>query len=164
MAEILDVDPGLAAHVKGLEMPMHDPRAFEGQALTYATCCIGANHEKGNWFAVEVGNFSYPRLRIKTGKGRFNIKGREKGVAALQDISNINDSLVVCNFINPDFDDIIGCTNSATGFEYGKRELLRVGERIHNIKRLISCNLGITRRLKHTVTHSSLQQKKRLMS
>jgi aldehyde:ferredoxin oxidoreductase len=145
MAEILEVEPGLAAHVKGLEMPMHDPRAFEGQALTYATCCIGANHEKGNWFAVEVGNFSYPRLRVKTGKGRFNIKGREKGVAALQDISNINDSLVVCNFINPDFDDIIGYTNSATGFNYDKKSLMRVGERIHNVKRLISCNLGITR-------------------
>ncbi|MEJ2248803.1 MAG: aldehyde ferredoxin oxidoreductase family protein, partial [Candidatus Lokiarchaeota archaeon] len=145
MAEVFEVDPELAAHVKGLEVPMHDPRAFEGQALTYATCCIGANHEKGNWFAVEVGNFSYPRLRIKPGKGRFNIKGREKGVAALQDISAINDSSVVCNFINPDFDDILGYINSATGFDYDKRTLMRVGERIHNIKRVISCKLGITR-------------------
>ncbi|MFX1392895.1 MAG: aldehyde ferredoxin oxidoreductase family protein, partial [Promethearchaeota archaeon] len=37
MAEKFGVDPDLAAHVKGLEMPMHDPRAYLGQALTYMT-------------------------------------------------------------------------------------------------------------------------------
>ena len=44
MAEKLGVDPESAAHVKGLEIPMHEPRAFDGQALSYMTCCCGANH------------------------------------------------------------------------------------------------------------------------
>ena len=35
--------------------------------------------------------------------------------------------------------------NAATGFGYKKRSLIKVGERGTNVKRLISCNLGITR-------------------
>ncbi|MFX1339399.1 MAG: aldehyde ferredoxin oxidoreductase family protein, partial [Promethearchaeota archaeon] len=76
MAEKLEVDPELAAHVKGLEMPMHDPRAFDGQALSYMTCCVGANHEKADWFSAEMGNLDYSRLRIKRGD-RHKIDRRE---------------------------------------------------------------------------------------
>ncbi|TFF87379.1 MAG: aldehyde ferredoxin oxidoreductase, partial [Promethearchaeota archaeon] len=79
MAEKFGVDPELAAHVKGLEMPMHDPRAFAGQALSYMTCCVGANHEKADWFSAEMGNLAYSKLRIKSGDAE-KIDRREKGV------------------------------------------------------------------------------------
>ncbi|MBW2220807.1 MAG: aldehyde ferredoxin oxidoreductase, partial [Deltaproteobacteria bacterium] len=36
MAAELGADPEEAAHVKGLEIPMHDPRAYQGAALAYA--------------------------------------------------------------------------------------------------------------------------------
>jgi aldehyde:ferredoxin oxidoreductase len=145
MAEKFSVDPELAAHVKGLEIPMHEPRAFAGQALSYMTSCVGANHEKCDWFSTELGNLAYTRLRIKMGD-RYDIKGRERGVIALQDLRAIDDSAVNCNFRNPPLDHIIGYVNAATGLEYNKKSLLQVGERINNIKRLINCNLGITRK------------------
>ena len=144
MAEKFDVDPELAAHVKGLEMPMHDPRAFAGQALSYMTCCVGANHEKCDWFAAEIGNMAYPKLRVKRGDWH-DISKRERGVAAMQDIRAIDDSAVNCNFRNPPLEDIIGFINAATGFGYNKKSLIQVGERINNIKRVISCKLGISR-------------------
>ncbi len=144
MAEKFGVDPELAAHVKGLEIPMHDPRAFAGQALSYMTCCVGANHEKGDWFSAEMGNMEYSRLRIKGGD-RQKIDRREKGVMALQDLRGIDDSAVNCNFRNPELEDIIGYINAATGFNYNRKSLMLVGERISNIKRVISCKLGITR-------------------
>ena len=144
MAEKFEVDPELAAHVKGLEMPMHDPRAFDGQALSYMTCCVGANHEKADWFSAEMGNLAYPPLRIKSGD-RHKIDRREKGVMALQDLRAIDDSAVNCNFRNPDLEDIIGYVNAATGFDYNRKSLMKVGERINNIKRVISCKMGITR-------------------
>jgi aldehyde:ferredoxin oxidoreductase len=144
MAEKLEVDPELATHVKGLEMPMHDPRAFEGQALSYITSCVGANHEKCDWFNVELGTIKYPRLRIKSGD-YHSIKRREKGVKALQDIRGIDDSAVNCNFRNPPLEHIIEYINAATDFGYDRNSLMQVGERINNLKRLISCNLGITR-------------------
>ena len=144
MANKLGVDPEEAAHVKGLEIPMHDPRAFAGQALSYMTCCVGANHEKCDWFAVEVNNLAYPRLRIKSGDWH-DISKRERGVIALQDIRAIDDSAVNCNFRNPEFEDIIGYINAATGFNYDKKSIMLLGERINNIKRVINCKLGITR-------------------
>lgn len=144
MAEKFEVDPELAAHVKGLEMPMHDPRAFDGQALSYMTCCVGANHEKADWFTAEMGNVVYTNLRIKGGD-RHKIDRREKGVMALQDLRAIDDSAVNCNFRNPDLEDIIGYVNAATGFNYNRKSFMKVGERINNIKRVISCKMGITR-------------------
>jgi aldehyde:ferredoxin oxidoreductase len=137
----------LAAHVKGLEFPMHDPRAFVGQALNYMTSCVGASHEKADWYNVEISTIEYPRLRIKkaTSNSKTEIKRREKGVAALQDIRAIDDSTVVCNFFNPELQDKITYLNGATNFGYTKKEFVRAGERINNVKRLISCNLGITR-------------------
>ncbi|GAI89602.1 unnamed protein product, partial [marine sediment metagenome] len=106
MAKEFDVDPELAAHVKGLEMPMHDPRAFAGQALSYITCYVGASHEKCDWFSAEAGTLAYPQLRIKSGD-RTSIKGKEKGVIALQNIRAIDDSAVNCNFLNPSLEHII---------------------------------------------------------
>ncbi len=144
MAKEFEVDPELAAHVKGLEIPMHDPRAFAGQALSYMTCCVGANHEKCDWFNVEMGSLNYSKLRIKSGE-RASIKRREKGVMALQDIRAIDDSAVNCNFKKISLEHFIGHINAATGFKYDRKSLLSVGERINTLKRLINCNLGITR-------------------
>ncbi|MFX0021298.1 MAG: aldehyde ferredoxin oxidoreductase family protein [Candidatus Hermodarchaeota archaeon] len=146
MAKKLNVDPELAAHIKGLEVPFHDPRAFAGQALSYMTCCVGANHQKCDWYSVEVTTVSFPSLRVKIGKGRSQIKGREKGVIALQDIRAIDDSAVNCSFVSLSLDDIIGHINAATNFGYEKNSMLEVGERINNLKRLINCKLGIKRK------------------
>ncbi|NHJ21604.1 MAG: aldehyde ferredoxin oxidoreductase [Candidatus Lokiarchaeota archaeon] len=144
MAKEFGVDPELAAHVKGLEIPMHDPRAFAGQALSYMTCYMGANHVKCDWYGAELMLFKFPKIRVKPGD-RVSIKGREKGVASLQDLRAIDDSATNCNFLNPPLDHIIQYVNAATGFDYNKKSLMLVGERINNLKRLISCKLGITR-------------------
>ena len=145
MAEKLGVDPELAAHVKGLEMPMHDPRAFAGQALSYITCCVGANNQKCDWYSVEITTVAFPDLRVRMGKSKSIIKGREKGVIALQDIRAIDDSAINCSFIKLSLEHIYGHINLVTGFNYNKKSLLQVGERINNLKRLINCKLGITR-------------------
>ncbi len=145
IAKKLNIDQELAAHIKGLEIPMHDPRAFAGQALSYMTSCVGANNQKCDWYSVEVTTVSYPSLRVKIGKRRADIKGREKGVIALQDIRAIDDSAVNCSFVSPSLENIVGHINAATGFNYDKKSILQVGERINNLKRLINCRLGITR-------------------
>ncbi|MFX1310254.1 MAG: aldehyde ferredoxin oxidoreductase family protein [Promethearchaeota archaeon] len=145
MAKRLNVDQELAAHVKGLEMPMHDPRAFAGQALSYITSCVGGSHQKCDWYSVEITTASYPELRIKIGKNRSIIKGREKGVIALQDLRAIDDSAVNCAFVNLSLEHTVGHINASTGFNYNKKSILQVGERINNLKRLINCKLGIRR-------------------
>lgn len=143
MARQLGVDPGLAAHVKGLEIPMHDPRAYAGQALTYATACVGASHEKGDFFNIDGDAASFGKVR----KGpRFDIAGREAAVATYQDMACLYDSLVVCNFPHVNFQSLGRMLRAATGFKLFSRKkyLFQVGERATNLKRLISIKLGLT--------------------
>jgi aldehyde:ferredoxin oxidoreductase len=154
MARKLKVDPELAAHVKGLEVPMHDPRASAGQALSYMTGCVGANHNKCDWYAAESGTINIRVLRIKKSKNRYDITGRERGVVNLQDLRAIDDSAVNCNFATPKLEHIIGYINAATAFNYDRKSIIKVGERINNLKRLINCNLGITRKDDRLTNHN----------
>ncbi|MFX0102079.1 MAG: aldehyde ferredoxin oxidoreductase family protein, partial [Candidatus Hodarchaeota archaeon] len=145
MASKLGVDPNLAAHVKGLEFAMHEPRAFHGQALSYATSCVGANHNKGEFFQIDrEGGPSY--MKIKKGD-RFNINGREDSVARMQDINNIYDSAVICSIPHYKIALIAKLFKGATGSAIlgNKRKLYTIGERASNLKRLISCKLGCSR-------------------
>ena len=91
-----------------------------------------------------MGNLAYQKDRIKGGD-RQSIDRREKGVIALQNIRAIDDSAVNCNFRNPPLENIIIYINSVTGFNYDRKSLLKVGERINTLKRLINCKLGISR-------------------
>ena len=61
-----------------------------------------------------------------------------------------------CNFATPKLEYIIGYINAATGFNYNRKTLIKVGERINNLKRLISCNLGITRK-DDTLPHHNMK-------
>nr|MDO8110797.1 aldehyde ferredoxin oxidoreductase family protein [Candidatus Sigynarchaeota archaeon] len=145
MAKGLGVDPGLAAHVKGLEIPMHDPRAYLGQALSYMIACCGASHEKGDFFNIDADASSL--MKVKRGD-RFDISGREESVMYCQDIANVWDSAVICNFPHLNVTPMARMLKAATGIaSLGTNNgLLKAGERATNAKRVISCKLGITRK------------------
>lgn len=144
MAEELGVDPGLAAHVKGLEIPMHDPRAYAIQALAYEICNIGASHEKPDIFNIEGDTAAIPR--VKTGE-RFNPDGKEKGLVLYWNLTNLYDSSVICNFSHIQQAQLARLLGASTGFkELGKkRNALEAGERGNQLKRIINCKLGVTR-------------------
>ncbi|MHA1213550.1 MAG: aldehyde ferredoxin oxidoreductase C-terminal domain-containing protein, partial [Candidatus Heimdallarchaeota archaeon] len=109
------------------------------------TACCGANHQKCDWFQVENQVVVFPEYDINPGN-RFDITGRERGVVSFQDIRAIDDSAVSCDFETPPkFSDIAKYISLATDYKYSQKVLLQVGERQTNVKRLISCNLGITR-------------------
>ena len=144
MAEKLGVDPDLAAHVKGLEIPMHDPRAYLGQALTYMTSCTGANHNKGDFYNIDGDAASYQKIRKKD---RFTVNKREKAIMLYQDFTNIYDSAVICNFTHLNDTALARLLKASTGIESlgNSGNLFKIGERASNLKRLISCKLGCRR-------------------
>ncbi|NVM27454.1 MAG: aldehyde ferredoxin oxidoreductase family protein [Candidatus Helarchaeota archaeon] len=145
MAEKLKVDSNLAAHVKGLEIPMHEPRAFAGQALSYMTSCTGANHNKGDWFSVQMGVLSFKNLNIVRAP-KDEITGREGAIIALQDFRGFEDSAVYCNFATPpNQNQAARYLSYTTGIKYKGADIITCGERMNNLKRLIACNMGITR-------------------
>ena len=114
-------------------------------ALGYATTSIGAHHVRCDWYTAEGGGVADKRLKIKTGSSRFDITKRERGVANLQNLRAIDDSAINCTFPSPTFERMINYINAATSHGYDKKSFVAVGERINNIKRVISCNLGLTR-------------------
>lgn len=145
MAEKLGVDPELAAHVKGLEIPMHDPRAYAGQALTYMISCIGASHKKGEPYALDGELCSFKGVR----KGdRFVIQGREKVVVSMQDIASIFDSALLCSYSGVNIPVFGRLLKAATGFDslFKSKTFMQAGERGTTLKRLISCKLGINKK------------------
>jgi aldehyde:ferredoxin oxidoreductase len=145
MAEIFSVNPELAAHVKGLEVPFHDPRANLGQALSYMTCCVGANHCKGDFYLVDWGQTSYMKIKRDD---PLKINGRETSIINMQDMTNIYDSAVICSVpkINEKF--MSKLIQASTGFDSlsSVKKLLLAGERATNLKRLISCKMGCSRK------------------
>jgi aldehyde:ferredoxin oxidoreductase len=132
-----------AVHVKGLEAPAHNPRAFFGQALSYATMNRGACHLA--WpHNPDRGRLS-PEIGITTQGDRFESKGKALTVKKMQDMMEVYDLLVICKYVSSAG---LSLTQIATFFELvtGKRmsvdDFMKVGERSFTIKRLLDCNWG----------------------
>ena len=132
-----------AVQVNGLEVAYHDPRAFSGMALVYATSPRGACHNQSEYFFVDIGQAdsslgleSYPRQA-----------GGEKAanVARHQDWQTVFNALVMCTFANIPVETVVALINTACGLEWGVEDLFRAGERAWNLKRAINNRMGLTR-------------------
>ncbi len=134
-----------AVHVKGLEVAMHDPRAFSGMAVTYATSPRGGCHLNSDFFFMEMG-VEFPELGILSSpreQWTESSKERAQMAARHQDWRSIYDALVLCKFANLPASLITGLLNSATGWHTTPQELLKSGERIFNMKRLVNLKFGL---------------------
>ncbi len=145
MAEILGVDPELAAHVKGLEVPMHDPRAFMGMAMSYATGPRGACHGRADFFMLDLGLVKQQCLGLSAGPDRFSLDGRVGDVAKLQNVRELDNAFLRCVFASLPMDITAGLMSLVTGFPWTVEELDLAGQRSFTLKRLINCRLGVTR-------------------
>jgi aldehyde:ferredoxin oxidoreductase len=147
MARELGRDLEEAAQVKGLEIPMHDARAFHGQAVTYATNPRGACHLKGEYFNIELGN-KVKEYKLFP-KNRFSSEGKGEPAAKLQSLADLYDALTLCKFAHLTVTQLCKILNAITGWELTPESLLEVGDRSVNIKRAISNRLGLTREHDH---------------
>lgn len=134
--------------VKGLDLPFHDPRAFSSWAVAYATSPRGGCHICAPTFWLERG-ITFPDLGYDTALDRFSNEGKGAWTKVFQDFCEALESLVVCKFSlyanlrGPDFVEMVRLT---TGWRISLDEMLQIGERIFNVKRLILNRLGITRK------------------
>jgi aldehyde:ferredoxin oxidoreductase len=135
--------PDLAVHVNGLAVPAHDPRAFSGMALSYATSPRGACHLQGDMFFVDVG-LTIPEAGIVP-SGRFRTRGKAKTAANLQDWRSLFNNAVMCLLINPTAPLLAGLLSAATGGPNDVDHWRRVGERSFHLKRAFNNRLGVRR-------------------
>jgi aldehyde:ferredoxin oxidoreductase len=140
MAEELGADPETAAHVKGLEMPMHDPRAYTGEAISYATGPVGAHHLKGDFYGAGAG---IPDLGIPP-TDRFQSAGVAEHAAKFQSYRDMFDSLLLCKFAPLPPSVIAEILSAITGWSFTPADLVTAGDRSINLKRAINNRLGVT--------------------
>jgi aldehyde:ferredoxin oxidoreductase len=132
-----------AIHVKGLEVPMHDPRAFKGMGLQYATSHRGACHLRGMFYHIEQGE-RVPDLGIHKRYERFTVDDKAEPVIAMQNWHDVLDSLIMCKFAMVAPASALAMLQLVTGWEVKLQELIKVGERAYNLKRLINIRYGMT--------------------
>lgn len=133
------------AAVKKMELPMHDPRAYHGLGLAYATSVRGACHVSGVSLGVEQGNMLLEELGLDGSYGGQTSAGKAKLVALSQDFGmTFSTAAVVCIlggmvYDERDFLDSLCCV---TGREWTLEEVMRCGRRIWMLKRAINLLRG----------------------
>ncbi len=135
-----------AIHVKGLELPAHDPRAFNSLAVAYATSNRGACHLQGFTHLLEKG-LLLSELGYESPLDRFSTENKGRMTKDMQDLMCIFDSLKLCKFFlfaQVPLAEIARWYSWITGNKTDLAELLKIGERIYNLKRLFNLKCGIT--------------------
>ena len=128
-------------HVKGLEVPNHDPRAFSGMATIYAVAARGATHLEGDMYSVDMGA-DVRELGINSGD-RLDNEGKGAIAARAQDYRAFFDSLVICHFAILPLQTIVDLVRMATGSTLTINDMLTLGARSVAIKRLFNLKCGL---------------------
>ncbi|MBA7537147.1 hypothetical protein ES705_29414 [subsurface metagenome] len=131
--------PEFSMSVKGLEMPAYDPRGIKGIGLNYATANRGGCHVTGYTPSPEI--FGIPE-KIDP----LATEGKAQWVKTLQDFTSTINSTVNCMFTTfalsaKDYTDLL---SAVTGWDMSEDEILKIGERIYNLERVIMGKLGFS--------------------
>lgn len=147
----------VALHVKGLELPFHDPRCdTDGKAwaLQYGTANRGMCHVNPHEVSILTAYyeaFGFKKSDFEDIEEPYSEIGKGKIVKWAQDYGTALNLMGLCNFhsfLVP------ACTpetyaamlSSVTGWEINPQELLKVGERVFNLQRCFNIREGIRRK------------------
>ena len=133
--------PELSINVKGMELPAYDPRAIQGIGLNYATANRGGDHVYGYMISPEI-------LGLPEKLDPHAIEDKPKWTIILQDLTSAINSSVVCLFTSfalglPEY---AGMLAAITGFDLDADKLLKLGERVTNLERLMNNMYGFDRK------------------
>jgi len=124
-----------ANHVKGLELQGYDFRSLKTAALgVTVSSCEGHSGVYACLFDIEG---KVDRLKIGKGQGKL--------VAETEDLYNVVDSLMLCKYserVIDGFEDMAEYYRLATGIEVTQKDLMKAGERIKNLVRVINVREG----------------------
>lgn len=132
--------PEISINVKGMELPAYDPRPIQGIGLEYATANRGGDHVYGYTIPAEI-------LGIPKKLDPYSIEGKPEWTIFMQDMVSVINSTVICLFTSfalglPQY---AGMLQAITGMELDSDKLLKIGERITNLERLINNRYGFDR-------------------
>ncbi|MFX0007996.1 MAG: aldehyde ferredoxin oxidoreductase family protein [Promethearchaeota archaeon] len=138
-----------AMHVKGQEIPMHEPRLKQGLGIGYTISPTGAEHMANlhdTSIASERAIESHKAIGILEPL-ELNDLG-EKKIKALVYYSNwrnLYNALLICYFLPWDYVDAPEILAAVTGWYTSTWELMKVGERIITMARAFNIREGLTK-------------------
>ncbi len=135
-----------AVHTKGLELPMHDPRALVSVGATYASGNRGASHNEAPAYYIEegmmIGGMDFPDK-----PDPHTPEGKGLTTARMQDLCAVFDALGICKFMlagGVSIDELRNFLKLSTGCDVSHDEMLKIGDRIYTLKRLYNQRLGVS--------------------
>ncbi len=143
-----------ALHVKGQELPMHDPRGKKGLALAYALSPTGADHMEAPHDPLYEGFHPQghplgPLGLIEPVKVLDLGPRKVRAFFLTQQVWSLYNSVGMCDFVGTplnvlELEKLVGYVNSVTGWNMSIFEMLKVGERANTLMRLFNCREGFT--------------------
>jgi aldehyde:ferredoxin oxidoreductase len=140
-----------AMTIKGVEVPLHDPRGKPGFGLSYASSPRGAAHMEGMHDPMLEVEAPTPELGVTSGIDRFQLAGKAPHAVLYENLRSFTNSLVMCafttNMTGPRYNyaPIRKLLESATGLALLPKDMLRIGERNMALLRLYSALVGYRR-------------------
>jgi aldehyde:ferredoxin oxidoreductase len=137
-----------ALHVKGQELPLHDPRIQHGLGLGYAVSYTGADH------CHSAFDSSYEQEPSMDGVRNLGVLepmpatwlGPEKVRAIIYGglRSHLNNCLGLCNFLPYRNDQVVEAVRAVTGWDTNAWELWKAAERLVTVARAFNVRQGFT--------------------
>lgn len=137
-----------AVAMKGQEIAAHNWRAQYISALNYCTgVAAGPNHERGNSQHIWVGHIMLPEWGIDhvENEERWDWSRAAERNAKFHDYCNVINSAVHCKFqefASYNLTDLLATLNAATGLDWSQNDLLKAGERITTLQKLLNIRYG----------------------
>ena len=129
-----------AMQIKGLEMTGYDVRTLKTCALGYAVSRRGADHQRHGSYGHDLSG-EVDRFKAEPGRGKL--------VMDDEDFYAVVDSMILCKFTRTIWkgnDEIAKVYSIVTGIPMTGEELIKAGERISNLARLLNIREGSTRK------------------
>lgn len=137
-------------HVKGMEIPMHEPRLKQGQALHFSINAIGADHSSGShdtlfeqegrhldsWRRVDYAEPVVP-TELSPRKARFLYQ-----TGWFRAIGNI---IGLCNFVPYAPEEVQDAVEAVTGWPMSIHRLMKTTERSMTLSRIFNLREGFTK-------------------
>lgn len=139
-----------ALHVKGQELPMHEPRLKTAMGVGYAVAPVGADHMMNIHDTEFALNGSWRLERVNSvyevGALATDDLGEEKMNLFYHEVNWMHflDCALVCMFHPYRYKQLAEALSGATGIEYSIEDVLRVGERAQTLGRLFNYREGFT--------------------
>jgi aldehyde:ferredoxin oxidoreductase len=152
-----EINADFAMHIKGQELPMHDPRGKKAVGISYATTPRGGQHMEAmhDSAAESLGKYGTPEIGVYGPLNRMSWDKKPRFCKIYQDLASFANSAITCDYIGFDaaipsgynpFPRFREAIYAVTGLEIGVSEMLLIGERNFNMLKLAAAQQGYTRK------------------